>query len=144
MSLISFWQVLVFLIAFLSLKKAKNEGELGIVHGKARLKLKYMKNPSYGELRSLCKINQYARKRNKEGIYHSRISQPFAKYSKACKLAKKEFRKPCEIDEFRNPLRNLHVIFKYFCTDSVRFLSQDILFNYLFSPCNQLKIFLDV
>ena len=58
MLLISFWQVLVFLIAFLSLKQAKNEGELGIVHGKAKLKLKYMKNPSYGEVRSLFQINQ--------------------------------------------------------------------------------------
>ena len=38
-------------------------------------------------------------------------------------------------------LRNLHVIFRYFCTDFVRFLPQDILCNYLFSPCNQLKIF---
>ena len=34
MLLISFWQVLMFLIAFLSLKQAKNEGELGIIHGK--------------------------------------------------------------------------------------------------------------
>ena len=33
------------------------------------------------------------------------------------------------------------VIFKYFLTDSIRFLSQDILCNYPFSPCNQLKIF---
>ena len=31
------------------------------------------------------------------------------------------------------------VIFRYFCTD--KFLSPDILCNYLFSPCNQLKIF---
>ena len=50
MLLISFWQVLMFFIAFLSLKQAKNEGELGLIHGKARLKLNYMKNPSFGEL----------------------------------------------------------------------------------------------
>ena len=47
MLLINFWQVLVFLIAFLSLKQAKNEGELGIVHGKAGFKLNYTKNPSF-------------------------------------------------------------------------------------------------
>ena len=41
-------------------------------------------------------------------------------------------------------LLNLHVIFRYFCIDSVRFLPQDILCNYLFSHCNQLKIFLDI
>ena len=79
------------------------------------------------------------------------------------KAVKKEFRKPCETEnefcnplrnfrklaktieenEFRNPLRNFHklakssrVIFRYLRTDSVRFLSQDILCNYLFSPCN--------
>ena len=47
MLLISFWQVLMFLIAFLSLKQAKNEGKLGIVHEKARLKLNYTNNPSF-------------------------------------------------------------------------------------------------
>ena len=32
------------------------------------------------------------------------ISQPLAKFSQA----KKEFHKPCETDEFRNPLQNFH------------------------------------
>ena len=64
MLLISFWQVLVLLIAFLSLKQAKNKGELGIVHGKARLKLNYIKNPSFGELRSLFQINQVCKEEN--------------------------------------------------------------------------------
>ena len=64
MLLISFWQVLMFLIAFLSLKQAKNEGELGIIHGKARLKLNYMKNSSFRELRSLCQINQVCKEEN--------------------------------------------------------------------------------
>ena len=68
MLLISFWQVLICLIGFLSLKQSKNEGELGIIHGKARLKLNYMKNPSLGELQSLCQINQAARKRIRGGI----------------------------------------------------------------------------
>ena len=64
MLLIIFWQVLMFLIAFLSLKQAKNEGELVIIHGKARLKLNYMKNPSFGELQSLCQINQVCKEEN--------------------------------------------------------------------------------
>ena len=64
MLLISFWQVLMFLIAFWSLKQAKNEGELGIIHGKARLKLNCMKNPSFGELQSLCQINQVCKEEN--------------------------------------------------------------------------------
>ena len=64
MLLINLWQVLMFLIAFLSLKQAKNEGELGIIHGKARLKLNYMKNPSFGELQSLYQINQVCKEEN--------------------------------------------------------------------------------
>ena len=65
MLLISFWQVLMFFfIAFWSLKQAKNEGELGIIHGKARLKLNYMKNPSFGELQSLFRINQVCKEEN--------------------------------------------------------------------------------
>ena len=64
MLLISFWQVLMFLIAFWSLKQAKNEEKLGIIHGKARLKLNYMKNPSFGELQSLCQINQVCKEEN--------------------------------------------------------------------------------
>ena len=36
------------------------------------------------------------------------------------------------------------VIFRYFSTDSVRFLFQDILCNYPLSSCNQPKIFLDI
>ena len=47
MLLIRCWQALVFLIAFLSLKQAKNERELGLVYGKARLKLNYTNNPSF-------------------------------------------------------------------------------------------------
>ena len=93
--------------------------------------------------------------------------------SHLCEAEKNEFCKPCETEEneFRNPLRNFRkpcetkaeenqfhtlykiftsiaksscVIFRYFCTDSIRFLSQDILCNYLFSPYNQIKIFLDI
>ena len=61
---ISFWQVLMFLIAFLSLKQAKNEGEPDIIHGKARLKLNYMNNPSFGKLQSLFQINQVCKEEN--------------------------------------------------------------------------------
>ena len=149
MLLISFWQVLMFLIVFLSLKQAKNEGELGIVHGKARLKLNYTNNPSLGELRSLCQINQVCKEENQ------RRNLTFNNFPTPCEMPKKEFCKPCETKDEENEFRTLCeilqalrksscVIFRYFCTDSVRFLSQDILCNYLFSPCNKLKIFLDI
>ena len=78
-----------------------------------------------------------------------------AKFRKPCETKENEFRKPYETKAEENQLRTLckifasitkssYVIFRYFCTDSIRFLSQDILCNYLFSPCNQLKIFLDI
>ena len=151
----------MFLIAFWSLKQAKNEEKLGIIHGKVRLKLNYMKNPSFGELRSLCQINQVCKEENQrrnltlknlashceifarqKGI--SQLFFPLAKFSQERRKFRNLF---FLLRNFRNSisdLRNLHVIFRYFCTDSVRFLPQDILCNYLFSPCNQLKIFLDI
>ena len=70
----------MFLIAFLSLKKAKNERELGIIHDKARLKLNYMKNPSFGELQSLFQINQVCKEENQRK-----------------NLTLKNFATPCEI-----------------------------------------------
>ena len=49
---------------------------------------------------------------------------------------------PCEF--FATLWNSPYVIFRYFPTNSVRFLFQDILCNYPFSSCNQLKIFLDI
>ena len=154
MLLIIFWQVLMFLIAFLSLKQAKNEGEPDIIHGKARLKLNYMKNPSFGELQSLCQINQVCKEENQRRNLTLKnfattceiFATPFSlvKISHLLYNIAKISQLLFLLRNFRNSifdLWNLHVIFKYFCTDSVRFLPQDILCNYLFSPCNQLKIF---
>ena len=41
-----------------------------------------------------------------------------------------------------NHLGNFHAIFRYLCTDSIRFFLKIFLVNYLFPPCNQLNIFL--
>ena len=82
MLLISFWQVLMFLIAFCAIKQVKNEGELGIIHGKARLKLNYMKNPSFG-----------------------RASKPFPNQSS---VQGRKSEKESNTEEFRKPLRNFH------------------------------------
>ena len=127
MFLISFWQVLVFLIAFLSSKRAKNEGELGIIHGKARLQLNYMKNPSFRELQSLCQINQVCKEENQRRnitltnfattckifARQKKISQPFftnceifashAKCQKEYKLQDRE--QDCE-NFISHPVRN--------------------------------------
>ena len=84
MLLISFWQVLVFLLAFLSLKQTKDEGKIGIVHGKARLKLNYTKNPSFGK-----------------------TSKPLPNQSSK---QGRESEKESDIQQFRNPLRNIRKI----------------------------------
>ena len=138
MLLISFWQVLMFLIAFLSLKQAKNEGELGIIHGKARLKQNYMENPSFGELQSLCQINQVCKEENQRNLTlknfttpckifarQKEISQPLFTLAKSSQARRKFRNFFSALQNFRNSisdLRNLHIIFRYFCTDSVRFL----------------------
>ena len=132
----------MFLIAFLSLKQAKNEGELGIIHGKARLKLNYMNNPSFEELQSLSQINQVCKEENQ------RRNLTLKNFATTCEIfaRQKEISQlaftTCEI--FATPislakishllyniakisqllflLQNLHVIFIYFCIDSIRFL----------------------
>ena len=143
-----------------------------------------MRNPSFGEFRSLFQINQVCKDENQrrnltsvnftslriahEGISQALrnwgwISQPLVKFLQArrsfARLAKlKNFATPCDIfasqKEFHKPkgnfttpfqpceifatLPNLPEILRYFCTDSVRFLPQVILCNYLLSPCIQL------
>ena len=161
----------MFLIAFLSLKQAKNEGELGIIHGKARLKLNYMKNPSFGELQTLCQINQVCKEENQ------RRNLTLKNFATTCDIftrRKKFSQLPFSLAKFSRPpfsltkishllfsiakilhllfllrnfrnfisdLQNLHVIFRYFSPTPLDFYLKIFCVNYLFSPCNQLKIF---
>ena len=71
----------VFGSFFYHLKQVKNEGELGIVHGKARLKLIYTKNPSFG-----------------------RASKPFLNQPS---IQGRKSEKESNIHEFHNPMRNI-------------------------------------
>ena len=77
---------------------------------------------------------------------------PLWNFASLAKLRKMNFATPCKTKAEENQFRTLCEIFasitkyscvilRYFCTNSVRFLSWDILCNYLFSPCNKLKIF---
>ena len=158
-----------------------------------------MKNPSLGELQSLCQINQVSKEENqRRNITSKNFATDLSALQKFCKLAKwprrlhaagqkankaegisqvpfclakfsqtpfnlaklvkmdcerlAKFLQACETTteekQFRNPifyLRNSpYVILRYFPVNFVRFLFQNILCNYPFSPCNQLKIFLDI
>ena len=96
-----------------------------------------MKNPSFGALHSPfpslaigCQANQRCKKENhrkKSNNQHFRmVVRNFTHHAKPQEAAK-EFRTPCEI---------------FLCTDFVRFLSSDILCNFLVSPCNQPRYFL--
>ena len=163
MLLISFWQVLVFLIAFFIIKTSQEWGRIVYNPWQSKIKLKYIKNPSFGELRSLCQINQVCKEENQrrnltsndfawlckifakyakcpKGVQAARQRArlwkinftPCAKFHKPCKIEENEFRTLCEISWTLR--KSSYVIFRYFCTDSVRFLSWNILCNYLFSP----------
>ena len=120
----------------------------------SKLKLNYIKNPSFGELRHLFQINQVCKEENQRRnltsnnfawLYEIFASLRNAKRSTSCRIESKtlenEFRILCEILQalqnwgkwISHPIQNFAsisksscVIFRYFCTDSVRFLSQDI------------------
>ena len=109
-----------------------------------------MKNPSFRELQSLCQINQVCKEENQRMnltlknfatpceifVRQKEISQPLFILTKF-QQARRKFRNSFSVlRNFCNSiseLQNLDVIVRYFCTDSVRFLPQDILCNYLFS-----------
>ena len=117
MLLISFWQVLMFLIAFRSLKQAKNERELGLVYGKARLKPNYTKNPSLGELRSLCQINQVCKGwESEKESYIREFRNPLRNIRKLANCPRRNFASLAKLMNFATPceifatLWNLHVI----------------------------------
>ena len=89
-----------------------------------------MKNPSFRALHNpFPSQSEMQGRKPKEEIQqlafshtmrnHKRQPKNFAHYAK--------FRMVCEI---------------FLCTDSIRFLSPDILYNLLFSPCNQPRYFL--
>ena len=172
--------------SFLIIKTSQEWGRILYSPWKSKLKLKHMKNPRFGELHSLCQINQVCKEENqrrnltssnfawlceifakhakcqkeyklqdREQDFGEWISHPIRNFATLANLRKMNFttsyETKAEENQFCTPMRNFTsiaksscVIFRYFYTDSVRFLSQDILCNYLFSPCNQLKIFLDI
>ena len=65
MFLISFWQVLVFLIAFFIIKTSQEWGRILCSPWQSKLKLKHMKNPSFGALCNLWQANQVCKEENK-------------------------------------------------------------------------------
>ena len=123
----------------------------------SKLKLKHMKNPSFGKLRSFCQINQVCKEENQirnltssnfawlcempKGVQvagqRARLwKMNFVPYAKFCK--------PCETKDWGKWIsqalrKSSCVIFRYFCTDSIRFLSRDI-FRYLGYLNERLKI----
>ena len=160
MLLISFWQVLMFLIAFLSLKQAKNEGGLGTIHGKARLKLNYMKNPSFGELQSLCQISQVCNEENQRRnltLKKFRITFHHLRNFRSHLFTWENFASLFSLAKFshllfllRNffssisHLRNLHVIFRYFAPTLLYFYLQIfcvIIYSLLVISWRSFKIF---
>ena len=79
---------------------------------------------------------------------HLSALRNFRKPFFTCETGENKFHKACETKtediNFVTSQNSPYVNFRYFPADSIRFLFQDILCNYSFSPCNQLKIFLDI
>ena len=138
---------MVLLIAFWSLKWAKNEGGLCSVHSKASWISKHEKSKSWKASKPLpIQSSEQGGESEKKFNIHQFHKLPFnlrnwwgvcTAGQRATKL--KEFRKSLLTCK-NSPCINLG----YFPADSVRFLFQDILCNVLFSPYNQLKIFSDI
>ena len=139
--------------SFFIIKTSQEWGKTFCSPWKSKLKLNYMKNPSFGELQSLYQINQVCKEENQrrnltfnnfaapceifaslriaqEGIPQALrnwewISQPLAKFSQARRnfasltkpklrkinfASQNEFHKPCETNEFCNPLQNWWIL----------------------------------
>ena len=171
MLLINFWLVLV---AFLSLKQDMNEGEFFANLGNrfpsqsrdARKKIRE-RNPTWSNFAWLCEIQKDSSyKTNLEHfiesiIYILSIISKLGKSRVQCfkQCANWSWNEEAMViwrqlqqaeNEFRNPFsalrkfRNLAKSSDIFASTLLDFLSQDILYNYLVSPCNHLKIFLDI
>ena len=145
--------------SFFIIKTSQKWGRTWYNPWKSKIEAKLHENPSYGELRSLFQINQAGKEENqRRNLTLKNFTTPYEIFASQKEIPQPFFHSceifaspstPCETDEFRNPfselrnfrntisdLQNLPVIFRYFCIDSVRFLPQDILWNYLFSLCN--------
>ena len=101
-----------------------------------KLKLKYMKNPSFGALHSpFTKPIRDARKKIRG---RNPTTSIFAWLCKILDTMGNHFRQP----GFRTPCQFRMVCEIFLCTNSVRFLLSNILCNFLVSPCNQPRYFL--
>ena len=153
--------------SFLIIETSQKWGRILWNPWQCKLKLKYMKNPSFGALHSPLpsleigyQANQRCKKENqrkKSNNQHFRMVM--RKFHIACEVKR---RGSCRIESrtkwntISHTVRNFthHVkpqeVAKEFCTpckiflciDFVRFLSSDILCNFLVSPCNQPRYFI--
>ena len=86
-----------------------------IIHGKARLKLNYMKNPSFGELRSLRQINQVCNEENQ------RRNLTLKNFATPCEIfaRQKEISQPffplAKFSQDKGKFRNLFSLLRNFC-----------------------------
>ena len=91
-----------------------------------------MKNPSFGALHS-----PFPNQSEIQG--RSPVTSSFAWLCEISHTMQNHLRQPMD---FAHHAKFLMVCEIFLCTDSVRFLSSDILCNFLVSPCNQPRYFL--
>ena len=126
----------MFLVAIWSLKQAKNKGEFWEIHGNANWSSNTWRIRALEHFIALFQANQRCKEGNqkkKSNNHQFRMAvRNFAHHAKPLEAAKDfahhaKFRMVCEV---------------FLCTNSVRFLSSDILCNFLVYPCNQPRYFL--
>ena len=96
-----------------------------------KLKLKYMKYPSFGALHSPLPNQSEMQGRNP-------ATSSFAWLCEISHTMRNHLRQPMD---FTHHAKFCMVYEIFLCTDSVRFLSSNILCNFLVSPCNQPRYF---
>ena len=147
----------MFFGSFLISETSQEWGRILCNPWQCKLKLKYMKNLSFGALHSpFSKLGNRLPSQSKmqgrkldEEIQQPTFSHGYAKISHSMRKIKRRSNCRTEWKTISHTMRNLKRQLKKFCTpcviflctDSVIFLSPDILCNFLFSPCNQPRYF---
>ena len=110
--------------SFFIIETSQEEGESCEINGNASWSSNTWRIQALEHFIALCQTNQ----RRKEEVQQPAVSHGCANFAHHAKpLEDAKFRMVCEI---------------FPCTDYVRFLSSDILCNFLVSPCNQPRYFL--
>ena len=112
-----FWQVLVFFGSFFIIKTSQERGRILWNPWQSKLKLKHMKNPSFGEPRSLYQANQVCKEENQRRNLATNnfawLCKIFTKHAKCQKEYKLQDREQICERWILHPVRNFTSLVKF-------------------------------